>query len=146
MSEAAAVPVPEAHAADQVLEAGGLRFEVSFRGRGPTLRVLGKPDQTWEEILRFDDFVEQPHFHAPPEHQMPFDRANGEPLAWFIAQVRDHLAYWVEEAGYSSLLPSIDIAEVSRHADEIEQAMVGVVPDGFTREPGYGLKKVAAPA
>ena len=125
-----------------IYEFGGLRFDVSFRGRGATLRVLGKTDSQWTEMLRFDDFIEEPHFHAPPEVQMPFDRSVGEPLAWYVAQVRDHLAEWLERAGFGSLLSTIDLDEVSRNAHKLEDAMIACVPEGYVRVPGVGLQRV----
>jgi len=125
-----------------IYEFGGLHFEVSFRGRGATLRVRGRSDSQWAEMLRFDDFIEDPHFHAPPEVQVPFDRSLGEPLAWFVAQVRDHLAEWLERAGFGALLTTIDLDEISRNADKLEEAMIACVPEGYVRVPGFGLQKV----
>jgi hypothetical protein len=50
----------------QVLEFGGLRFDVAFRAiGGATLRVDGQVDSEWKELLRFDDFIDVPHYHAP---------------------------------------------------------------------------------
>ncbi|HVB04835.1 MAG TPA: hypothetical protein VNF07_01095 [Acidimicrobiales bacterium] len=129
----------------RVFEFGGLRFDVSFRGRGPTLRVLGPDGPLWAEMLRFDDFAEEPHFHAPPADRFAFDRSLGDPLAWFIAQVRDHLAEWLERAGFAAVLARVDVAEVTRHAEELERAMAVFVPDGYTRVPGRGLQPIAAP-
>ena len=144
MADAASHQQVAEQEAASVYEFGGLQFDVSFRGRGATLRVLAKSDSRWTEALRFDDFIEEPHFHAPPEVQMPFDRALGEPLAWFVAQVRDHLAEWLERAGFGSLLRTIDVDEVSKNAYKLEEAMIACVPDGYVRVPGVGLRRVQA--
>ena len=141
MADTTSNPAPHEEASS-VYEFGGLRFDVSFRGRGATLRVLGWFDPQWVEMLRFDDFIEEPHFHAPPDVQMPFDRSFGEPLAWFVAQVRDHLAEWLERAGFASLLNAIDIDEISRNAYQLEDAMIACVPEGYVRVPGVGLRRV----
>jgi hypothetical protein len=106
------------------------------------LRVLGKDGAMWAEILRFDDFVEGPHYHAPAENRMDFDRALGDPMEWYVAQVRDHLAEWFELAGFGRVLGDVDLAEVTRRVGEIEQAMVECVPEGCARVPGYGLKRL----
>jgi hypothetical protein len=124
-------------------EFGGLRFDVSFRAQGATLRVLGKIDSHWVEILRFDDFVEGPHFHTPAANRMMFDRSLGEPLAWYVAQVREHLPEWLERAGFGSLIITVDFDEVSRTAHVLEEAMIACVPEGYVREPGVGLQRVA---
>ena len=99
-----------ASAAATTIEFGGLRFDVSFREVGATLRVDGHVDGTWTEMLRFDDFVDMPHFHSPADGAaIPFDRAHGEPLAWYVAQIRDHLPEWLEKAGFGDVLPTIDV-------------------------------------
>ena len=55
-----------ASAESTTLEFGGLRFNVSFREVGATLRVDGRVDGAWTEMLRFDDFVDAPHFMRQP--------------------------------------------------------------------------------
>jgi len=126
-----------------VLEFGGLRFEVSFREVGATLRVDGKVDDRWTEMLRFDDFVDLPHFHAPASgDSIPFDRAaHGEPLAWYVEQIQDHLTEWLEKSGFGEVLTTIDVDEVSRNASRLTGAMEACVPPGFVRVPGVGLQR-----
>jgi hypothetical protein len=133
-----------ASAQPTTLEFGGLRFDVSFREVGATLRVDGLVGGTWTEMLRFDDFVDGPHFHAPADGDaIPFDRAAfGEPLAWYMAQIRDHLPEWLEKAGYVDLLPNIDFDVVSLNTDSLLEAMNACVPVGFHRVPGIGLQRV----
>ncbi|GEM_PF-1345729 len=127
-----------------VLEFGGLRFDVSFRNIGATLRVHGRVNGEWTEMLRFDDFVDSPHFHVPASgDQIPFDRASfGEPLAWYVDQVRNHLAELLKRAGFSHVVPTVDFDEIARHADKLGKAMEACVPDGFVRVPGVGLQRV----
>ena len=131
----------------QVLEFGGLRFDVAFRAiGGATLRVDGKVDNEWKELLRFDDFIDVPHYHAPADaHQINFDRETlGEPLAWYIAQIRDHLPEWLTKSGFADVVPSVDMAEVVRNIDKVDEAMRTCVPEGFVRVPGVGLQRVSA--
>jgi hypothetical protein len=132
-----------ASAESTTLEFGGLRFNVSFREVGATLRVDGRVDGAWTEMLRFDDFVDIPHFHAPADGDViPFDRASlGEPLAWYVSQIRDHLPEWLENAGFGDVLPSIDVKAVSLNADRLIGAMNACVPAGFLRVPGIGLQR-----
>ena len=127
-----------------VVESGGLSFEATFRAPvGATLRVFGEVDGHRKELLRFDDFIEAPHYHVPADgHQIPVDRATrGEPLAWFIAQVRDHLAQVFTAAGFAAILPGLDLDAVSASATEIRQAMEACVPAGYVRVPGVGLQR-----
>jgi hypothetical protein len=124
-------------------EFGGLRFDVAFRGPGATLRVDGQVDGRWTELLRFDDFVDVPHYHAPADaDQIDFDRANGDPLEWYLAQIHDHLAEWLARSGHASVIPTVDFAAVSANVDTLRQAMHACVPDTFTRVPGVGLQRV----
>jgi hypothetical protein len=135
-----------ASAAATQLEFGSLRFDVSFREVGATLRVDGRVGGTWTEMLRFDDFVDAPHFHAPASGEaIPFDRTSlGEPLAWYVAQIRDHLPEWLDKAGFGGLLPTIDIEAISLSADRLTEAMNACVPAGFLRVPGIGLQRSEA--
>jgi len=125
------------------LEFGGLRFEVSFRKVGATLRVDGPVDGTWTEMLRFDDFVDQPHFHAPADGDaIPFDQSSlGEPLEWYVTQIRDHLSEWLEKAGFAQVLSTIDVEAISMNAGRLTDAMNACVPTGFVRVPGKGLQR-----
>lgn len=126
------------------LEAGGLKFTATFRGPGATLRVFGPVEGHQKELLRFDDFVEGPHYHIPADgDSIEFDRARlGEPLAWFVTQLRDHLGEMLTDAGFSETLAAVDLAAVSAQAEEIRTMMIDCVPEGYTRVPGIGLQKV----
>jgi hypothetical protein len=129
----------------QELEFGGLRFDVSFTGDfGATMRVYGRTGDEWTEMLRFDDFVDGPHYHAPADGpQINFDRALGEPLEWYIAQIRDDLPAWLTRSGFAEVLPTIDLQAVADNAGRLEAAMSDCLPPGFARVPGSGLQRVA---
>jgi hypothetical protein len=129
----------------QLFEFGGLRFEVSFRNpAGATLRVDGPVDGEWKEMLRFDDFVDGPHYHAPADADpINFDRAaHGEPLAWYLTQVRDHLPEWLTRSGFAGVVPTIDMAAVVDNLGQVDEAMQTCIPDGFVRTPGIGLQRL----
>lgn len=128
----------------RVVDCGGLRFEATFRApAGATLRVFGRVDGGIAEMLRFDDFVEGPHYHIPAAADpTPFDQSLlGEPLTWIISQLRDHLAELLEEAGFARVLSDVDLDDVREHAQDIRRAMEGCVPAGYVRVPGIGLRR-----
>jgi hypothetical protein len=128
-------------------DCGGLRFAASFRGAGATLRVSGQVDGHWEELLRFDDFIDQPHYHVPASADpIMFDRdAQGEPLAFFVAELRDHLGELLTTAGYGDVAAHVDLRAVTDDAEHIRAAMIDVVPeDGYVRLPGVGLQRVGS--
>jgi hypothetical protein len=128
-------------------DAGGLRFAVSFRAPvGATLRVSGPVRGTEKALLRFDDFVDSPHYHAPADGDpINLDRTIvGEPLDWFVRQMRDHLEELLTAAGFAEILPEIDLSAVSDGAEQIRATMIGCVPDGYVRVPGVGLQRTGA--
>ena len=139
-------PSPEA-TDPRVVDCGGLRFEATFRApAGATLRVFGEVEGATTELLRFDDFIEGPHYHVPAAGDAtPFDPdLLGEPLSWFISQLRDHLAELLDEAGFARILPDVDVDAVTKHAEDIRDAMEACVPDGYARVPGVGLRRSPA--
>jgi hypothetical protein len=126
------------------LEAGGLRFTVAFRGPGATLRVFGPVDGSERELLRFDDFVEAPHYHVPADgDQIEFDRTQfGDPLDFYVTQVRDHLGELLNKGGFEATLAGVDLGAVAAHAEDIRTMMIDCVPEGYNRVLGVGLQKV----
>jgi hypothetical protein len=131
----------------QVVECGGLRFEATFRApAGATLRVSGDVDGHRTELLRFDDFIDGPHYHLPAAGDpIPFDQAAlGEPLTWFVSQLRVHLAELLAEAGFARVLSDVDLDAVTDHGEDIRKAMEACVPNGYVRVPGVGLRRSPA--
>ena len=128
----------------QLVDCGGLRFEATFRApAGATLRVVGDVEGEETELLRFDDFIEAPHYHVPASGPaIEFDQANlGEPLAWYVLQLSDHLTDLLTEAGFAPVLANVDPVAVADHAGDIRKAMEACVPDGYVRVPGVGLRR-----
>jgi hypothetical protein len=147
MSEQSTEPDLSPDPPGSILSIGGLEFDTSFRSpNGATLRVYGEVEGKRTELLRFDDFVESPHYHAPSAGpSMPIDREEvGAPLEWFVTQLRDHLDSTLAAAGFGELLPQIDLAAVTRNADQITRAMEDCVPDGYVRIDGFGLQRADA--
>jgi hypothetical protein len=129
------------------VDSGGLRFEATFRApQGATLRVFGDAAGQRTELLRFDDFIEGPHYHLPGAGpSIAFDREKlGEPLNWIVGELRDHLADLLTTAGYADLLPAVDVQAVSENAEKVRQAMEECVPAGYVRVAGVGLQRVTA--
>jgi hypothetical protein len=130
------------------MDLGGLHFSASFRApAGATLRVSAQAEGGgWQELLRFDDFVEQPHFHVPAagDATMVDREANGVPLEFFVAQLRDHLPELLTQGGFSKILETVDVDAITSNIDRIRQAMIDVVPDGYARVPGVGLQRAVA--
>jgi hypothetical protein len=128
---------------DEVFEIGGLRFVISSNDYGANLAVFGDLGQGMVELVRFQDYVDDPHYHAPVGGWYAFDRAKfGEPLEWWLTQLRDHLPEWLERSGFGELAPSIDFDIVSSNVGRLRDAMVECVPDSFERVPGRGIQRI----
>ena len=125
------------------LEIGGLHFEASFRApAGATLRAFGPTASGQEEMFRLDDFVDAPHYHLADGPPIAFDRAAlGDPLDWFVAQLRDHLGELLTSAGFEEVLAIVDLRAVANNADSIRKIMVNCVPAGYVRAPNAGLQQ-----
>jgi hypothetical protein len=128
-------------------DVGGLHFAVSFRApAGATFRLSGPVAGSRRELVRFDDFVDSPHYHAPADADpIMFDRADlGEPLDWLVHQISDHLEELLTSAGFGAMLPAVDTAAVAASAERLRTEMVACVPDGYVRVPGVGLQRAGA--
>jgi hypothetical protein len=126
------------------LEIGGLRFHAEFRApSGATLRVYAPSARGPEELLRFDDFVGSPHYHVPAEGEpVKLDPgAVGDPLDWYVGQLKDHLEEMLTDGGFRDVLSVVDLGAVTEHVGDIRQMMVDCVPTGYVRTPGVGLQR-----
>jgi cystathionine beta-lyase len=112
---------------------GPLRIEVEHRspgpGGGPTLRVRRAADG--HELLRFDCFAHQAHWHLDPDGR---DELTPIPLAvesleWTIGELRRDLAGYLAKAGHTEPLPPLGDA-----LDRIEVALRNPAPrlDGLS--------------
>ena len=126
------------------VDLGGLRFSATFRApAGATLRVSGLLDGRWVELLRFDDFVEQPHYHVPAagDATMVDVNTDGVALEFYLDQIGGHLGELLTRGGYEEVLPTIDLEVIRTNVDRVRRAMTDVVPAGYTRVPGVGLRR-----
>ena len=123
---------------------GGLRLEVYYtKNFGASVRVFGENNEVWEEVLRFDDFVGGPHYHAPASDPIQIDldvTKTGEPREFFMDCLAHRLPSLLPEIGYQAVLETLDLDEIRRHLDVVRAAMDAVLVDGFYRVPGTSLQ------
>jgi hypothetical protein len=142
--------VEAAHQAvgDDEFELGGLHFEVSFRDfpgdAGATCRVFGEADGLRRELLRFDDFVANPHYHVPADGEARLlDRTVvGAPLDWCVAQLTGDFGSILRDAGLVEFAPTVDQESLRAGIGELRRAMEDCLPEGFVRVDGIGLQRV----
>ena len=116
---------------------GELRFNVRYtRARtgdhGPSLRIYGDVEGKPVQLLRFDCFETQPHFHYDPEgknNQLRMDKTKvSDPIAWSMDHLRGNVASLVRIAGYSALAERLDEAALTAALPTVEKALRDSIP------------------
>ena len=121
------------------VDAGPVKFSVHYvdqdgrRGshtrqpqQGVRISVSSDVAGTETQLLRFDCFDQNPHYHYAPEgdnERIALDQtANGNPIGWTLAQLRTRLPAMVRRAGYDTIADKLDGPEstVSSALDEVE--------------------------
>jgi hypothetical protein len=113
------------------IAAGGLRFLVDYRrfggDQGPSVRVYGDVDGRPVQLLRFDCFDNDPHYHYDPEgeddHRKLDPQEIPDPVAWTLAQLAGNLVSMIRTAGYDQVADQLDAAAVSDAVPRIEAAV-----------------------
>jgi len=92
--------------------------------QGVSLKVLGTVDGKERQLLRFDCFDNNPHYHYDPENTnvriMLDTTLTGNPLRWTITQLRRKLPAMLGRAGYDQLGLQIDPSLLMPALDEVE--------------------------
>lgn len=88
---------------------------------GPSLEILAMLEGSPTELIRFDLFDRDPHFHSPASDPMPSPLcdlphrgdsegpAKGGTVARVIEELPDQLGPLLERAGHAALARSVDI-------------------------------------
>ena len=113
-----------------VINAGSIEIAMSYRAeimndQGLCLQVYSEIDGHDTEILRFDCFDQDPHYHYGPENhniRLHLDKTTaGNPLGWTIGNLRNNLTAMVRRSGYEDLADTLEANPVSSEKlDEIE--------------------------
>ena len=119
--------------AEKVFDVGGVELHVDQRSlgadAGPSVRVYGEADGENIQLLRFDCFRKDPHYHYDPSgknDQRPLDKASvPDSIAWTLEQLEQNLAEMIRTAGYGSVADRVDQAAVAQVLPEVESLMRG---------------------
>lgn len=96
--------------------------------RGVSLHVFGRQDGELREFLRFDCFQEDPHYHYVSWREMSNEMihidevADGDPLTWALARLRERLPAMLVRAGAEDVARQIDPAAVDAVLPRIAEA------------------------
>ena len=112
---------------DVMVEAGPVRFGVEDREPGIAIHVLGDVDGEEKEMLAFDCFDKDPHYHYGPRaknERLYLDPAAvPDPLRWTLDLFKGgKLGPMLERAGYHDHAARLNPATIARKVDEVESA------------------------
>ncbi|MBI3327421.1 MAG: hypothetical protein HYZ81_12065, partial [Nitrospinae bacterium] len=127
---------------------GGLCFQVDYRkgatDRGPSLRIFGDVEGKSVQLLRFDCFEHEPHFHYDPDgknNQLRMDKTKvSDPIAWTMDYLRGNVSSLIRIAGYGALADHLDEGTLTAALPIVEKALRDSVPAGTPRMEASGLR------
>ena len=118
---------------EKVFHVGGIEFHVNNRNfgedGGPSVRVFGEADGKNIQLLRFDCFRKNPHYHYDPsgknDHRNLDKASVPDSVAWTIEQLGQNLVEMINTAGYARIAEQVDQAAVTKILPEMESLMRG---------------------
>jgi len=99
-----------------------------FDDRGVSLHVFAEVGGRRQEVLRFDCFQEDPHYHyvswsARSNEMLHVDPvADGDPLAWALERIRTRLPQMLERAGAGEAAAKVDLRRVDAVLPRVAEA------------------------
>ena len=112
-----------------VINAGVVDITLNYRpgmaDQGLGVQVYAMVDDKDTEILRFDCFVQTPHYHYGPENhniRLNMDKTTaGNPFRWTMNNLRSRLPAMIRRAGYEDLAAAVEANPVPKATlDQIE--------------------------
>lgn len=130
------------------IEVGGLCFNVRYSKTntdlGPSLRIYGNVDGNITQLLRFDCFENQPHYHYDPDgknNQLRMDKTKvTDPITWSMDHLRGNVASLVRIAGYNALAEELDEAVLTAALPTVEKALRDSIPQSTSGLEASGIR------
>ena len=102
---------------DVTVGKGTLRFKLGYRDaisdQGVCISVYAAVDGEETELLRFDCFEHQPHYHYGPrkeDERLYVDQTTeGDPVEWTLFHLSNRLPAMLDRAGYPELAADLDM-------------------------------------
>ena len=120
-------------AQEKSFQVGGVELRVDNRtlgeDGGPAVRVFGDVNRKAVQLLRFDCFRTNPHYHYDPSgkndmHSLDKSTAP-DSIGWTIEKLGNSLAEMIRTAGYDEVADKVDQAAVAVVLPEVESIMRG---------------------
>jgi len=118
---------------EMTIDAGGVQLRVENReigeDGGPAVCVYAAVDGTDIQVLRFDCFRKDPHYHFDPagtndKRDLDPDSVP-DPVSWTLDQLGNHLEELIREAGFETAAMKVDQAGVAEVLPQVESIMRG---------------------
>ena len=98
------------------LEIGGVVLAIDYRrtgdDRGPSIKVFGDAGGGRVQLLRFDCFDDDPHYHYDPTGwnlKFSMDELTlGDPLEFSLTQIGRHVSTMIEKAKFPEAAARVD--------------------------------------
>lgn len=109
-----------------------LRITVEHRrtpdDEGAAVRVFGRVGNQEKQVLRFDCFVIDPHYHYDPDGNNELHHMNDEgivdPVEWTLHRLERNLAEMIRRAGFGSLADQVNQRQVAEQLPLIQEALL----------------------
>ena len=113
-----------------IIGTGKVKFGLEYRDllsdQGVCINVFGEVDGEEVELLRFDCFDHEPHYHYGPEKQnkrlMLDSTTEGDSLDWVLNKFYSRLPEMIERAGYQELSEYAQSTDMSGVIDQVSEA------------------------
>ena len=101
----------------RIVDAGEVQFALQYRqelmpDQGLCVQVLSDIEGREVEMLRFDCFDQDPHYHYGPHkknERLHLDKTTaGNPFGWTLEQLRNRLPDMIRRAGYEDVADRLD--------------------------------------
>ncbi len=119
----------------EVIEAGTIRFGLEYRhvrnDEGQAIHVLGDVSGEEIELLAFDCFVNEPHYHYGPRNKnqrVYWDRTLvPDTLRWTLDQFKaGKLAAMLQQAGYPGIVAELDADLIRSRLPQVEARVLAM--------------------
>lgn len=123
---------------DVIIGEGQIKFGLEYRDllsdQGLCIHVLGDVGGDEVELLRFDCFDHQPHYHYGPEkrnERLMLDKTTeGDSLDWTLKQISEKLTDMVKRAGYDELAEKVAESDLSSQLAELDSTAHKMAREG----------------
>ncbi len=123
---------------DVIIGEGTIKFGIEYRDllsdQGVCIHALGDVGGEEVELLRFDCFDHEPHYHYGPQkrnERLMLDKTTeGDSLEWTLNQLGQRLPEMVKRAGYEELAGQIDVESLAGSLDELTATARKMARDG----------------